>query len=211
MGNSDGENAAGEAGGTSRFAGRRLRVARGNEITAFASGPRKAKREKAMKTGTRTFLIALGLLGCSWALVGAAHAQETDKHHCDMISRGNQGMGFEAAKTTHHFFINPSGGAIEVSANDPADTVSRDAIQHHLQHIAKEFKEGDFDIPAFVHDQVAPGVPAMKRLKADISYEYVATERGARVDISTKNPEALAAIHDFLRFQIEEHQTGDKH
>jgi len=164
-----------------------------------------------MKPVTRAFLIALGMLACSAALAGVARAQEAEKHHCDMIARGNQGMGFDADKTTHHFFINPAGGTIEVSANDPADSTSRDAIQHHLQHIAQRFKEGDFDIPAFVHDQVPPGVPVMKRLKADITYEYVATERGGRVEISTKNPEALAAIHEFLRFQIEEHRTGDKH
>ncbi|MGA8221426.1 MAG: hypothetical protein WB780_07195 [Candidatus Acidiferrales bacterium] len=162
-----------------------------------------------MKTATRTGWIVPGLLLSCLALASVASAQDADKHHCDMIARGNQGMGFDAAKTTHHFQVNTSGGAIEVTANDPADTASRDAIQHHLQHIAQRFKEGDFDIPAFVHDKVPPGVPAMKRLKAEISYEYMATERGGRVDISSKNPEALAAIHEFLRFQIEEHHTGD--
>jgi hypothetical protein len=128
-----------------------------------------------------------------------------------MIARGNQAMGFEASKTTHHFLMKPFGGVIEVTANDPTDTASRDAIQEHLRHIAVRFKEGDFEIPAFVHDQVPPGVPTMKRLRADISYEYVATERGGHVEISTKNPEALAAIHEFLCFQIGEHRTGDKH
>ena len=34
-------------------------------------------------------------------------------------------------------------------------------------------------------------------------------ERGGRVRLRTSNPEALAAIHEFLRFQIEEHRTGD--
>jgi hypothetical protein len=163
-----------------------------------------------MTTGTRLGGTILGLLLFSTALPGFARAQVEDKHHCEMIARGNQGMGFEAAKTTHHFLTNASGGTIDVSANDPADTASRDAIQHHLQHIARQFSAGNFEIPAFVHDQVPPGVPTMKRLKADISYKYVATESGARVEISTKNPEAVAAIHHFLRFQIEEHQTGDK-
>jgi hypothetical protein len=27
--------------------------------------------------------------------------------------------------------------------------------------------------------------------------------------IETNNPKALKAVHDFLRFQIAEHQTGD--
>lgn len=127
-----------------------------------------------------------------------------------MIARGDKAMGFDAAKTIHHFTLSPTGGAIEVSANDAADTASRDEIQQHLQHIAHKFKEGDFDIPMFVHGQVPPGVPTMKRLKDVITYEYVSTEKGARVVISTTNPDALSAIHDFLHFQIHEHQPGDK-
>jgi hypothetical protein len=33
---------------------------------------------------------------------------------------------------------------------------------------------------------------------------------GGRVRISTKNQDALNAIQDFLRFQIEDHDTGDR-
>jgi hypothetical protein len=169
-----------------------------------------------MKTSRKVIVGACGLLICCAALASTARAQEAaaphdhDKAHCDMISRGNKAMGFDAAKTTHHFTLSPAGGAIEVSANDAADTDSRDEIRQHLQHIAQKFKEGDFDIPMFVHDRVPPGVPAMKRLKDAITYEYVATEHGARVVISTTNPDALSAIHDFLRFQIQEHGTGDQ-
>jgi hypothetical protein len=142
----------------------------------------------------------------------SSSAQEDAKHehHGDATSRGDHAMGFDAARTTHHFLQNSAGGTIQVTVNDPADTASRDAIQHHLQHIAKAFSEGDFDIPMLVHDQVPPGVTVMKRLKSEISYQYVASDRGGSVEISTKNPEALAAIHDFLRFQIREHHTGDK-
>ena len=34
-------------------------------------------------------------------------------------------------------------------------------------------------------------------------------ERKGVLRISTKNTEALAAVRDFLRFQIEDHRTGD--
>jgi hypothetical protein len=165
-----------------------------------------------MKTTSRIWLTSIVLILSAIPSRRVSSAQDDSKHehHCDMISRGDSAMGFDAAKTTHHFLQNFSGGAIEVTANDPADTASRDAIQHHLQHIAQRFKEGDFEIPMFVHDQIPPGVPVMKRLKAEISYEYVATDRGGRVQIATKNPEAIAAVHDFLRFQIQEHHTGDK-
>jgi hypothetical protein len=165
-----------------------------------------------MKITSKVCLISSALIMSVVVLPRASNAQDTAKHehHHDMTSRGDSAMGFDAAKTTHHFLQNSSGGTIQVTANDPADTASRDAIQHHLQHIAQRFKDGDFDIPMLVHDQVPPGVPVMKRLKAEISYQYVATDRGGRVDISTKNPEALTAIHDLLRFQIQEHHTGDK-
>lgn len=165
-----------------------------------------------MKAIMKISLVACGLWLSHATFPATSSAQDNPKHehHCDMISRGNGAMGFDAAKTTHHFLQNSTGGAIEVTANDPNDAASRDAIQHHLQHIAQRFVEGDFEIPMFVHDQVPPGVPVMKRLKAEITYEYVPTERGGRVEISTKNPEALAAIHDFLHFQIQEHHTGDK-
>ena len=167
-----------------------------------------------MNISRNSLLVSCVLLLSLSAQAKAARAQDAashdhDKAHCDMIARGNKAMGFDAAKTTHHFTLSTAGGAIEVSANDSADAASRDEIQQHLRHIAQKFKEGDFDIPMLVHDQVPPGVPVMKRLKGAITYEYVATERGARVEISSANPDARSAIHDFLRFQIQEHQTGD--
>jgi hypothetical protein len=33
--------------------------------------------------------------------------------------------------------------------------------------------------------------------------------QGAEVVISSADPKAIAAIHEFLRFQIREHRTGD--
>jgi hypothetical protein len=49
----------------------------------------------------------------------------------------------------------------------------------------------------------------MEQLKGKISFAYEETERGGRVRISTADREALAAVHEFLRFQIKDHQTGD--
>ena len=41
-------------------------------------------------------------------------------------------------------------------------------------------------------------------------YKFQETEAGARVRIRTKDKQALKAVHEFLRFQIAEHQTGDR-
>ena len=79
----------------------------------------------------------------------------------------------------------------------------------HLRHIEHSFRAGDFNIPMFVHDQTPPGVPVMTKLKDQLQYKYEAIENGGRVVISSKNAEAVSAVHDFLRFQITEHKTGD--
>lgn len=118
-------------------------------------------------------------------------------------------MGFSQEKTTHHFLQFKDGGAIDVATNDPKDTESRDEIRQHLSHIAKMFSDGNFDMPMFIHGKTPPGVPTMKELHAQIHYEYQETSRGARVRIRTANAQALEAVHSFLRFQIEDHQTGD--
>lgn len=135
--------------------------------------------------------------------------QSNDDHHGGVNQRGDQAMGFSHEKTTHHFRLKSDGGAIEVEANSADDTASRDQIRTHLNHIAKKFAAGDFTAPMFIHSQTPPGVPAMKRLKAEIKYEFEELEKGGRVRISTSNAEAIKSIHEFLRFQIEDHQTGD--
>jgi hypothetical protein len=123
--------------------------------------------------------------------------------------RGDRVMGFDHTKTTHHFLLHPDGGSIEVTANDSNDAESRDQIRKHLGHIARMFAEGNFKAPMLIHDRTPPGVPVMRRLKSEIRYDYEEAERGARVRIRTANAEALAAVHEFLRFQIEDHETGD--
>jgi hypothetical protein len=130
-------------------------------------------------------------------------------HTEGVMQRGDEVMGFDHAKTTHHFRLLPDGGAIEVEANDANDTASRDQIRQHLSHIAEMFAEGNFNAPMLIHGREPDGVPVMKNLKSDIKYQYEQTDKGARVRISTTIPEALKAVHDFLRFQITDHQTGD--
>ena len=129
--------------------------------------------------------------------------------HSRMNERGAEGMGFSQATTTHHFLLKTDGGIIQVEANGAADATNRDNIRVHLTHVAHAFASGDFDIPMFVHDTVPPGVPEMKRLREKIRYSFEQTPSGGRVVIATADKEALTAIHKFLRFQIEEHGTGD--
>src|SRR4051812_41187094 len=142
--------------------------------------------------------------------VALAVAAQTD-HHSGVVRRGesHSGMGFSQTTTTHHFILTDDGGFVQVTANDPKDTDQIETIQMHLKHIAGMFAEGNFSIPHFVHAQTPPGVPTMKKLKDAVHYSAESLPDGARVKIETKSPEGVAAVHDFLRFQIKDHRTGD--
>lgn len=138
------------------------------------------------------------------------HMKSSSQHQADVERHGDEAMGFPHDKTTHHFLLYADGGAIEVTANERNDLSNIQAIQSHLKHIAAMFSGGNFSIPMFVHSQVPPGVPVMKDKQNQISYTYEELSSGARVRIRTTDAVALKAVQDFLRFQIEDHHTGDR-
>lgn len=140
--------------------------------------------------------------------VDGGHSSDA-AHHADVMKNGEKEMGFSQTATTHHFLIMKDGGAIQVEANDRADQANRNKIRAHMKMIAAQFTDGVFTTPFAVHGQVPPGVPVMDQRKQNIRYEYEETKNGARVRITTGDTQALAAIHEFLKFQIEEHRTGD--
>ena len=142
---------------------------------------------------------------------GMTHEQHMAqmKKEAEMKQHGQMAMGFDQDKATHHFTLTPTGGAIAVATNDASDQTTRDQIRAHLQEIAQAFAAGDFEKPLMTHGEVPPGVSGMQRHKGDITYAFEGNERGGRVQITTSNADALNAIHDFLRYQIREHGTGD--
>jgi hypothetical protein len=137
------------------------------------------------------------------------HMKQAAQHQADVEKHGDEAMGFPHDKTTHHFRLYSDGGAIEVSVNDNQDSQNLQAIRSHLTHIVTMFSNGEFSIPMFIHDRVPPGVSMMKEKRADISYSFEELPAGGKVRIKTANPDALKAIHEFLRFQIADHHTGD--
>lgn len=132
-----------------------------------------------------------------------------DQHFEKVNERGDHAMGFSHKKTTHRFRLLPTGGAIEVRTNSAEDKESLAQIRAHLNQISKAFSAGNFDAPFLTHGTIPPGVAAMKESGSKIDYKFEEIENGGRVIISTADAAALQAVHDFLRFQIEDHQTGD--
>jgi hypothetical protein len=131
------------------------------------------------------------------------------KKDADLKTRGTAAMGFDQDAAEHHFVLLDDGGAIEAGAADADDSATRASVGRHLQEIARDFAAGVFDKPFATHAETPEGVPALKRLRHAITYGYEDTPRGGRVRISSRDGEAIAAIHAFLRYQIVEHKTGD--
>jgi hypothetical protein len=145
-----------------------------------------------------------------WLLLLLTCAPQTTDAHRAMNERGAMVMGFDQQKTAHHFLLYDDGGAIDIQVKDPSDASDLDAIRAHLPHIAEMFAEGKFDAPMLVHDsQHVPGSDVLAHRKTAIRYVYRDTPQGGRVDIVTNDRTTLDAVHRFLRYQIEEHRTGD--
>ena len=126
--------------------------------------------------------LAIAVLAPSLFALGQQQpaAPASAEHPHEVNRRGDTVMGFSHLKTTHHFRLFRDGGEIEVLADDPADTATRDQIRMHLDHIAKMFAAGDFEAPMLIHATTPPGVPVMKKLWADIVYTFQPTARGGR-------------------------------
>ncbi len=142
-------------------------------------------------------------------LVLASSFSFSQDHQAAVNQHGDKVMGFSHEKATHHFVLTADGGLIEVRANDIKDAASLEQIRNHFQHIVRMFADGNFNAPMLVHSQGVPGTQAMTLLKSNLHWDLQEIPRGARITITADNKEALDAVHDFLRFQISDHQTGD--
>jgi len=125
-----------------------------------------------------------------------------DARHDHAVGVGHEGL-------VHHFLLAKDGGSIRLELKDASRTSAREDVRRHLQSIARAFAAGDFGVPTKIHARVPPGVEVMKERKGAIRYAYSPTDRGGQVRISTRDARALEAVHAFLRFQIEDHGTGD--
>jgi hypothetical protein len=155
-------------------------------------------------------VIGIGMAPTAWAqgheqcpmAPSKEHRSAVDHRHDDVT-----GVGHEA--TEHHFALAEDGGSIRLEVKDASDVAARDRVREHLQAIAQAFGAGDFSMPRRIHDQAPPGIDVMTARRAAIRYSYAPSEKGGVVRMSTKDADAVAAIHRFLRFQISDHGTGD--
>lgn len=131
-----------------------------------------------------------------------------DSSFARLQQRGETAMGVNQYTSQHVFEPLPDGGRIVLQRKE-ADSAGEAVIRAHMQKIASAFAAGDFTIPGFVHAiKEVPGTAKMRALRSEITYTARELPRGGEVVIATRNPEAVAAIHDFLAFQRMDHRAG---
>ena len=165
----------------------------------------------------KTMLIAALCLAAAPRLAAQQHghahmtpaSSDSDTAFAAMQARGRSVMGVDQYTARHVFESLPDGGRIELQeAADDTAAVTR--IRRHLEEIAKAFSRGDFTAPGLVHEQRVPGTGVMAAKREAISYRMAPLPRGGEVRITSRDPDAIAAVHEFLAFQRREHRAGQR-
>ncbi|HEX5971973.1 MAG TPA: hypothetical protein VFY85_08615 [Gemmatimonadaceae bacterium] len=142
------------------------------------------------------------------AAMHAAHGAASDSAFAGVQSRGEGVMGVNQYTSQHVFETLPDGGRIILERPSEGDTAAIRTIRAHMHEIAGAFARGDFSAPGLVHAQQVPGTTVMAARAATLHYEAADRPRGAEVRITTHDPAALAAVHEFLAFQRADHRAA---
>jgi hypothetical protein len=147
-----------------------------------------------------TLALLLGVV------VGCSESRSSDSAFDSMQHRGEMAMGVDQYTSSHKFAVTPEGGRIYLE-RDADDSLGVQQIRAHMKLIQHAFQAGDFSTPGFVHQREMPGTAVMKRKRGVIDYSYEDLPRGGSVVITTSDPEARAAIAEFLEAQRTDHRS----
>ena len=175
---------------------------------------------KILLYGTAMLIAALTAVGDEHAGC-AAHEQHAEKgkhesgprsdaEHGAGVDHRHDSLGMSHEASRHNFRLYANGGAIELRATKEGDDETIQAIRDHLRDVVKQFERGEFGTPQFVHGHSPDGIETMAKRKNAIDWKYEDLPEGGRIRIRTADTVSLAAVHDFLKFQVIEHRTGDK-
>lgn len=123
-----------------------------------------------------------------------------------MLERGNIAMGFDQNKISHQFIPLPDGGIIRISTLDSSDNKTITQIKSHAMDIQKEFSEGNFTKPFFIHAENVPGTDVMNLKRDLIEYRIDDMKNGASLILFSNDKELTWAINQFMKFQAGEHK-----
>jgi hypothetical protein len=136
-------------------------------------------------------------------------AAQGDSAFAAVQRRGALVMGVDQYTSTHQFQSLPDGGRIELQ-READDSAGVRIIREHLRTVARQFAAGNFSASATVHARAVPGTDVMRARRRSIRYAVRPLPRGGELRITTRDPDAVRAVHEFLAFQRADHRAGEK-
>lgn len=136
---------------------------------------------------------------------------QTSRHSNDMtalktmMERGDIAMGFNQSAIAHQFLATLDGGKIIITALNASDRQTIDQIKNHTFDIQKDFSEGNFTKPFFIHAQEVPGTNVMSQKKDLIEYNILEMKTGSSLVLTTNDTQLVNAINQFMEFQAIQH------
>lgn len=118
-----------------------------------------------------------------------------------VMERGDIAMGFDQNKIVHKFVVTSFGGSIIITALNSSDKQTINQIKNHILDIQKEFSQGNFTKPFFIHAQEVPGTEVMSEKKDLIKYSMSEIKNGSSLNLSTNDKGLIDAIGQFMEFQ----------
>jgi len=162
------------------------------------------KQDLMRRSLSAACLLVVAAAGCRSS--PATDKSSTDSSFASLQKRGEMAMGVDQYTSSHKFEVTPDGGRISLQ-RDRDDSVGVSQIRAHMRLIQHAFQAGDFSTPSFVHERDMPGTRVMAAKRAAITYAYEDLPRGGAVVITTHDPEARAAIAEFLAAQRTDHRA----
>jgi hypothetical protein len=154
-----------------------------------------------------TALVLFALTTPHRASAQQSTTRASDSAFKKLQERGKQVMGVDQYTSKHAFETLPDGGRITLARDGdvPADIAT---IRAHLKDVAARLARGDFSLSEAVHAGKVPGSDVMRAKKDVITFAYADVPRGGQVTLTSRDAEAVKAIHEFLAFQRMDHRTG---
>jgi hypothetical protein len=121
-------------------------------------------------------------------------------------ARGHAAMGVDQYTSSHRFEPLPDGGRISLQ-RDPRDSPGEAQIRSLMRWMGMAFVRGDFALPGFVHYRDVPGTAVMAARRSRITYAADTLPGGGQLRLQSSDPSAIAAIHQFLAFQRQDHRS----
>ncbi|MGH7664259.1 MAG: hypothetical protein ACRENI_08215 [Gemmatimonadaceae bacterium] len=152
--------------------------------------------------------LSIATAACSGRANENGQVASGDSSFAELQTRGASVMGVDQYASQHVFETLPDGGRIVLEMRADGDTAAVAEIRTHMRAIVTDFRNGDFAKPFQVHAENVPGTRTMADRSEQIQYHATNRPRGAEVRIVTSDLTALAAIHEFLAFQRDDHRAA---